>query len=114
MAAATIKRDIGKDILKLVDLMHEEKKISREVIFAGIEAAIKLAAERHFKIEEGAEGVAVNIDRSPATSRRKGRRGCRSGHARPHRGAVGKASHDPEDPRGGIGYGLRRVQRQER
>ncbi len=54
----------GKGILKLVDAMHEEKKISREVIFGGIEAAIKLAAERHFQILEGEEGVAVQIDRS--------------------------------------------------
>lgn len=70
MAAATIKRDIGKELLKLVDTMHDEKKISRDVIFAGIEAAIKLAAERHFQIEEG---VAVQIDRSTGDiSARKG------------------------------------------
>ena len=58
---ATVKRDIGKDLLKLVDLMHEEKKISRDVIFSGIEAAIQLAAERHFEVEEG---VLVQIDRA--------------------------------------------------
>jgi transcription termination/antitermination protein NusA len=51
----------GKAILELVDKMHEEKKISREVIFTGIEAAIKLAAERHFMVEEG---VLVLIDRA--------------------------------------------------
>jgi N utilization substance protein A len=56
-----LKKDTGKDLLKLVDLMHEEKKIARETIFQGIEQAIKLAAERHFAVEEG---VFVNIDQS--------------------------------------------------
>ncbi len=56
---AVIKKDPGKAILELVDKMHEEKKIPREVIFHGIEAAIQLAAERHFQVEEG---VLVKID----------------------------------------------------
>jgi transcription termination/antitermination protein NusA len=56
-----VKRDIGKDILRLVDAMHDEKKIARDVIFNGIEAAIQLAAERHFGVEEG---VLVQIDRA--------------------------------------------------
>lgn len=55
------KREVGKAILELVDKMHEEKKISREVIFGAIESAIKLAAERHFAVEEG---VLVIIDRA--------------------------------------------------
>ena len=55
------KRARAKDLLKLVDLIQEEKKISREVVFGGIEAAIKLAAERHFMVEEG---VHVHIDRA--------------------------------------------------
>ena len=61
------KRLRGKELLKLVDLIQEEKKISREVVFSGIEASIKLAAERHFNVEdgvEGAEGVYVHIDRA--------------------------------------------------
>jgi N utilization substance protein A len=57
----TTKKDPGKAILELVDKMHEEKKIPREVIFHGIEAAIQLAAERHFAVEEG---VFVQIDQS--------------------------------------------------
>ena len=63
------KRARAKDLLKLVDLIQEEKKISREVVFSGIEAAIKLAVERRFEVtvEEGveaADGVYVHIDRS--------------------------------------------------
>ena len=53
------EKDPGKAILELVDKMHEEKKIPRETIFHGIEAAIQLAAERHFQVEEG---VLVTID----------------------------------------------------
>ncbi len=55
------KPDAGKAILDLVEKMHEEKKISRDVIFNGIESAIQLAAERHFQLEEG---VLVLIDRA--------------------------------------------------
>ncbi len=57
----TTKKDPGKAVLELVEKMHEEKKIARETIFVGIEQAIKLAAERHFQVEEG---VFVNIDQS--------------------------------------------------
>ena len=52
---------MGKEVLKLVDAMTEEKRIPREVIFGGIEAAIQLAALRHFAVEEG---VMVRIDRA--------------------------------------------------
>lgn len=55
------KTEIGREVLKLVDLMHEEKRIGREVIFIGIESAIRLAAERHFATEEG---IYVAIDRA--------------------------------------------------
>ncbi|MFO0937989.1 MAG: transcription termination factor NusA [Gemmataceae bacterium] len=56
-----VKRDMGKAILELVNKMVEEKKVSPDVIFNGIEAAIQLAAERHFQVEEG---VIVHIDRA--------------------------------------------------
>ncbi len=65
------KKDLGKKVLQLVEAMREEKKISQEVIFVGIESAIQLAAERHFGILPPAEGevrtgpgVYVRIDRS--------------------------------------------------
>ena len=31
----------GADLLRIVDLMHREKNISKEVIFEGIEAAVQ-------------------------------------------------------------------------
>src|SRR2546423_6280274 len=36
----------GPDVLRIVDAMHREKNIPKEVIFEGIEAALQLAAER--------------------------------------------------------------------
>ncbi len=56
-----IRRELGKKVLELVEKIHEEKKISRDVVFDGIEAAIRLAAEKHFGVEEG---VLVQIDRA--------------------------------------------------
>ena len=60
-----VKRDMGKAILELVNKMVEEKKVSPDVIFNGIEAAIQLAAERHFGVtEEDDSTVVVHIDRA--------------------------------------------------
>src|SRR5580700_11991763 len=55
------EKNPGDAILKLVEQMHEERKIPREIIFSGIASAIQVAAERHFSVEEG---VFVNIDQS--------------------------------------------------
>jgi N utilization substance protein A len=50
----------GADVLRIVDLMHREKNIPKNVIFEGIEAALQLATEKHYGDEEG---IAVRIDR---------------------------------------------------
>src|SRR5712691_8339922 len=50
----------GADLLRIVDLMHREKNISKEVIFEGIEAAVQLATEKQYGEEEN---VVVSIDR---------------------------------------------------
>ena len=55
------KKLAAKALLELVDKIQEEKKIARDVIFGGIEDAIRLAAMRHFMVEEG---VHVAIDRA--------------------------------------------------
>ncbi len=65
VAEEPVKRDMGKAILELVNKMVEEKKVSPDVIFNGIEAAIQLAAERHFGVtEEEESGVVVHLDRA--------------------------------------------------
>jgi N utilization substance protein A len=51
----------GADVLRIVDVMHREKNIQKELIFEGIEAAVKLATQKHFDLQE--EEVTVTIDR---------------------------------------------------
>jgi N utilization substance protein A len=51
----------GDEVLRHVEAMHREKNIPREVIFEGIEAALLLAARKHFEDEEA--DVAITIDR---------------------------------------------------
>lgn len=50
----------GSDLLRLVDVMHHDKNIDREIIFTGIEAAVQLAAEKKYGEESG---ISVVIDR---------------------------------------------------
>src|SRR5438132_822497 len=50
----------GADLLRIVDLMHREKNIPKDVIFEGIEAAVQLATEKHYGDEEG---IVVTINR---------------------------------------------------
>jgi N utilization substance protein A len=50
----------GDDLLRGVNLMHQEKNIPKEVIFDGIEAAVHLAIQKYYGDEEG---IAVSIDR---------------------------------------------------
>src|SRR5437588_1728255 len=50
----------GADLLRIIDLMHREKNIPKEVIFEGIEAALQLATQKHYGEETV---VTVNIDR---------------------------------------------------
>jgi N utilization substance protein A len=50
----------GAEMLRIVDLMHREKNIPKEVIFEGIEAALQLATEKHYGDEEG---IAITINR---------------------------------------------------
>src|SRR5438105_3376674 len=53
----------GPELLRIVDAMHREKNISKDIIFEGIELAIQLAAEKHFG-EENEIPVEVTIDRT--------------------------------------------------
>src|SRR5579871_2111061 len=50
----------GGELIRVVDLMHRERNISREVIFGAIEKAIRLAITKSFEDEENIE---VAIDR---------------------------------------------------
>jgi N utilization substance protein A len=50
----------GADVLRIVDAMHRDKNIPKEVIFKGIEDALQLAAQKFYGEEQE---IAVNIDR---------------------------------------------------
>src|SRR5581483_6347134 len=50
----------GSDLLRIVEVMHREKNIPKEIIFGGIEAAVQLAMQKQYGEEEN---VAVTIDR---------------------------------------------------
>src|SRR6185436_18975047 len=50
----------GSDLIRIIDEMQHQKNIDREIIFAGIESALQLAAEKKYGEEAG---VIVAIDR---------------------------------------------------
>jgi N utilization substance protein A len=62
MATTNKRRDTGREILELVEKLHEERKVPRETILNAICHAIQVAAQRHLGVEGG---VLVQID--PAT-----------------------------------------------
>jgi len=49
------------EVLRIVDAIHRDKNIDKEIVFAGIEAALISAAKKHFGEEED---VVIEIDRS--------------------------------------------------
>jgi N utilization substance protein A len=53
----------GGELLRIVDAMHRDKGISKDIIFEGIEQALQLAAERHFG-EEDETPIEIAIDRA--------------------------------------------------
>src|SRR5262245_2953722 len=58
----------GTEVLAIVNKMHADKNVNKEVIFAGIEAALKAAIERASGLEEDEESnVSVSIDRLTGT-----------------------------------------------
>ena len=54
----------GAEVLAIVNKMHADKNVNKELIFQGIEAALKVAIERATGLEEDeVSNVAVSIDR---------------------------------------------------
>ncbi len=51
----------GADLLRVVEALHREKQIPRELIFEAIESGVQLAAEKHFGEETE---VVVTLDRA--------------------------------------------------
>ena len=51
----------ASELLRIVDTIHRDKNIDKEIVFEGIEAALVSAAKKHFGEEEE---IVVQIDRS--------------------------------------------------
>jgi N utilization substance protein A len=54
------------ELLRIVDAIHRDKNIDKEIVFAGIEAALVSAAKKHYGEEEE---VVVQIDRADGSIR---------------------------------------------
>ncbi len=54
------------ELLRIVDAIHRDKNIDKEIVFAGIEAALVSAAKKHYGEEED---VVVQIDRADGSIR---------------------------------------------
>ena len=52
------------EVLRIVDAIHRDKNIDKEIVFEGIEAALVAAAKRHYGEEED---IVVHIDREDGT-----------------------------------------------
>ena len=48
-----------QEILRIVDAIHRDKNIDKEIVFEGIEAALVSAAKKHYGEEAD---IVVNID----------------------------------------------------
>ena len=49
-----------ESLLRLVDLLHKDKDIDKDIVFQGIETALESAARKHLKTSEP---ISINIDR---------------------------------------------------
>jgi N utilization substance protein A len=71
----------GSDLLRIVDAMHHEKNIKRDVIFEGIEAALQMAAQKQYGEDVD---IVITIDRDSGQI-----------HARRGEEEIDPASFDP-------------------
>ena len=79
-------RSGGIDLVRIVDSIHRDKNISKDILFEGIESALVTAAKKHYP-DEPAE-ILVNIDRTrPDRGHQDGARWTRpsSAGSRPRR-----------------------------
>ncbi|MGC3968137.1 MAG: NusA N-terminal domain-containing protein [Pirellulales bacterium] len=87
-----------QELLRIIDAIHREKNIDKEVVFQAIESALVSAAKKHYGENEE---ITVNINRQDGSitathngvASRPGRN--RRSHRRPNR----QASHHPKGAR---------------
>ncbi len=95
------------ELVRIVDSIHRDKNIPKEILFEGIESALATAAKKHYP---DAEEIKVQIDQETGkvATFADGVPVDPPG-LRPDRRADGQAGHHPEDPRGRARQRLRRV-----
>ncbi|MCP5007508.1 MAG: transcription termination/antitermination protein NusA [Planctomycetes bacterium] len=49
-----------ESLLRLVDMLHKDKDIDKDIVFQGIEAALESATKKHLKTEED---ISIKVDR---------------------------------------------------
>ena len=101
------------EMLRIVDAIHRDKNIDKEIVFEGIEAALVSAAKKHYGEEAD---IVVKIDREDGSISRHARRprARLRRNGRPHRRPDRQAGDDPEDSRGGARRAVRRIHRADR
>ena len=97
------------DLVRIVDSIHRDKNIPKEVLFEGIESALATAAKKHFPDAEEIQVTDRPGHRQDPDHRRRPE--GRPPRLRPDRRADRQAGHHPEDPRGRARQHLRRVRR---
>ena len=50
-----------ESLLRLVDMLHKDKDIDKDIVFQGIESALESAAKKHLRTEES---VSIKIDKA--------------------------------------------------
>ena len=65
-----------QEILRIVDAIHRDKNIDKEIVFEGIEAALVSAAKKHYGEEAD---IVVNIDREDGSIKQRHRDKRRAG-----------------------------------
>ncbi len=52
---------MGVELLRIVDAIHRDKKIDKDIVLRGIESALASAARKHYKLDDTA-GIEISID----------------------------------------------------
>jgi len=61
----------GDEVLRIVDMIHRDKNIDREIVFSAIEQALQLAARKHYDDEELDVSITINRDSGNIVARKE-------------------------------------------
>ena len=96
------------DLVRIVDSIHRDKNIPKDILFEGIRSTLATAARKHYP--EAAEiEVIINRETGDIDAKKDGVK-MDPALLRPHRRPDRQAGHDPEDSPGRTQQHLRRIQ----